>query len=40
MLVGANGGVFAIRRELFTALPDFAIIDDFPDRHADSQPWI
>jgi cellulose synthase/poly-beta-1,6-N-acetylglucosamine synthase-like glycosyltransferase len=29
MLVGANGGVFAIRRELFAALPDFAIIDDF-----------
>ncbi|MDP9054815.1 MAG: glycosyltransferase [Acidobacteriota bacterium] len=29
MLVGANGGVFAIRRELFTPLPRFAIIDDF-----------
>lgn len=29
MLVGANGGIFAIRRELFAALPQFAIIDDF-----------
>jgi cellulose synthase/poly-beta-1,6-N-acetylglucosamine synthase-like glycosyltransferase len=29
MLVGANGGVFAIRRELFDPLPRFAIIDDF-----------
>jgi cellulose synthase/poly-beta-1,6-N-acetylglucosamine synthase-like glycosyltransferase len=29
MLVGANGGVYAIRRELFDALPQFAIIDDF-----------
>jgi cellulose synthase/poly-beta-1,6-N-acetylglucosamine synthase-like glycosyltransferase len=29
MLVGANGGVFAIRRELYEPLPRFAIIDDF-----------
>jgi cellulose synthase/poly-beta-1,6-N-acetylglucosamine synthase-like glycosyltransferase len=29
MLVGANGGVFAIRRELFTPLPPDGIIDDF-----------
>jgi cellulose synthase/poly-beta-1,6-N-acetylglucosamine synthase-like glycosyltransferase len=29
MLVGANGGVYAIRRELFATLPRFAIIDDF-----------
>jgi len=29
MMVGANGGVFAIRRELFDPLPRFAIIDDF-----------
>jgi cellulose synthase/poly-beta-1,6-N-acetylglucosamine synthase-like glycosyltransferase len=29
MMVGANGGVFAIRRDLFTPLPPFAIIDDF-----------
>ena len=29
MLVGANGGIFAIRRELFDSLPRFAIIDDF-----------
>lgn len=29
MMVGANGGVFAIRRELFEPLPRFAIIDDF-----------
>ncbi len=29
MLVGANGGIFAIRRELFTPLPDGTIIDDF-----------
>jgi cellulose synthase/poly-beta-1,6-N-acetylglucosamine synthase-like glycosyltransferase len=29
MMVGANGGVFAIRRDLFTPLPKFAIIDDF-----------
>jgi cellulose synthase/poly-beta-1,6-N-acetylglucosamine synthase-like glycosyltransferase len=29
MMVGANGGVFAIRRELFSPLPQFAIIDDF-----------
>jgi len=29
MLVGANGGVFAIRRNLYKPLPRFAIIDDF-----------
>jgi cellulose synthase/poly-beta-1,6-N-acetylglucosamine synthase-like glycosyltransferase len=29
MMVGANGGVFAIRRDLFEPLPKFAIIDDF-----------
>ncbi|MBZ5595229.1 MAG: glycosyltransferase family 2 protein [Acidobacteriia bacterium] len=29
MLVGANGGIFAIRRELFTPLPPDGIIDDF-----------
>ena len=29
MLVGANGGLFAIRRELFQPLPQHAIIDDF-----------
>jgi cellulose synthase/poly-beta-1,6-N-acetylglucosamine synthase-like glycosyltransferase len=29
MMVGANGGVFAIRRDLFQPLPQFAIIDDF-----------
>lgn len=29
MLLGANGGVFAIRRELFQPLPKNAIIDDF-----------
>jgi cellulose synthase/poly-beta-1,6-N-acetylglucosamine synthase-like glycosyltransferase len=29
MLVGANGGIFAIRRELFSPLPPDAIIDDF-----------
>jgi cellulose synthase/poly-beta-1,6-N-acetylglucosamine synthase-like glycosyltransferase len=29
MLVGANGGVFAIRRKLFTPLPPDGIIDDF-----------
>ena len=29
MMVGANGGVYAIRRELFSPLPQFAIIDDF-----------
>jgi cellulose synthase/poly-beta-1,6-N-acetylglucosamine synthase-like glycosyltransferase len=29
MMVGANGGVFAIRRDLFEPLPRFAIIDDF-----------
>lgn len=29
MMVGANGGVFAARRELFEPLPQFAIIDDF-----------
>jgi len=29
MLVGANGGIFAIRRELFSPLPADAIIDDF-----------
>jgi cellulose synthase/poly-beta-1,6-N-acetylglucosamine synthase-like glycosyltransferase len=29
MMVGANGGIFAIRREMFTPLPDGAIIDDF-----------
>jgi len=29
MMVGANGGIFAIRRELFVPLPDGAIIDDF-----------
>jgi cellulose synthase/poly-beta-1,6-N-acetylglucosamine synthase-like glycosyltransferase len=29
MLVGANGGVYAIRRELFAPLPQYAIIDDF-----------
>lgn len=29
MMVGANGGVFAIRRDLFDPLPQFAIIDDF-----------
>lgn len=29
MLVGANGGLFAIRRELFRPLPQHAIIDDF-----------
>lgn len=29
LLLGANGGVYAIRRELFTPLPKQAIIDDF-----------
>jgi cellulose synthase/poly-beta-1,6-N-acetylglucosamine synthase-like glycosyltransferase len=29
LLLGANGGVFAIRRDLFTPLPKQAIIDDF-----------
>ena len=29
MLVGANGGLFAIRRDLFRPLPAHAIIDDF-----------
>lgn len=29
MLVGANGGIFAIRRELFTPIPAHGIIDDF-----------
>jgi cellulose synthase/poly-beta-1,6-N-acetylglucosamine synthase-like glycosyltransferase len=29
MLVGANGGIFAIRRDLFEPLPDRGIIDDF-----------
>lgn len=29
MLLGANGGVFAIRRNLFSPLPKHAIIDDF-----------
>jgi len=29
MMVGANGGIFAIRRELVRPLPDGAIIDDF-----------
>jgi cellulose synthase/poly-beta-1,6-N-acetylglucosamine synthase-like glycosyltransferase len=29
MLVGANGGVFAIRRQLFAPLPADGIIDDF-----------
>ncbi len=29
MLVGANGGLFAIRRELFQPLPPHAITDDF-----------
>jgi cellulose synthase/poly-beta-1,6-N-acetylglucosamine synthase-like glycosyltransferase len=29
MLLGANGGVFAIRRDLFKPLPKQAIIDDF-----------
>lgn len=29
MLVGANGGVFAIRRELFRPIPARGIIDDF-----------
>jgi cellulose synthase/poly-beta-1,6-N-acetylglucosamine synthase-like glycosyltransferase len=29
MLVGANGGIFAIRRELFSPLPPDGIIDDF-----------
>ena len=29
MLVGANGGIFAIRRELFAPLPTDGIIDDF-----------
>jgi len=29
MLVGANGGLFAIRRELFTPLPPDGIVDDF-----------
>jgi len=29
MLVGANGGVFAIRRDLFSPLPPDGIIDDF-----------
>lgn len=29
MLVGANGGIFAIRRELFSPLPADGIIDDF-----------
>jgi cellulose synthase/poly-beta-1,6-N-acetylglucosamine synthase-like glycosyltransferase len=29
MLVGANGGIFAIRRELFVPLPSKAIVDDF-----------
>jgi len=29
MLVGANGGLFAIRKELFSSLPPDGIIDDF-----------
>jgi cellulose synthase/poly-beta-1,6-N-acetylglucosamine synthase-like glycosyltransferase len=29
MLVGANGGIFAVRRELFEPLPLKAIVDDF-----------
>lgn len=29
MLAGANGGIFAIRRELFDPLPERGIIDDF-----------
>jgi len=29
MLVGANGGIFAIRKELFSSLPPDGIIDDF-----------
>jgi cellulose synthase/poly-beta-1,6-N-acetylglucosamine synthase-like glycosyltransferase len=29
MLVGANGGIFAIRKELFSPLPPDGIIDDF-----------
>jgi len=29
MLVGANGGIFAIRRALFSPLPPDAVIDDF-----------
>jgi cellulose synthase/poly-beta-1,6-N-acetylglucosamine synthase-like glycosyltransferase len=28
-VVGANGGLYAIRRELFTALPSSTIVDDF-----------
>ena len=29
LLLGANGGIYAIRRELFSPLPKLAIIDDF-----------
>ncbi len=29
MLVGANGGIFAVRRDLFEPLPAKAIVDDF-----------
>jgi hypothetical protein len=28
-LLGANGGIYAIRRELFTPIPDQTIVDDF-----------
>jgi cellulose synthase/poly-beta-1,6-N-acetylglucosamine synthase-like glycosyltransferase len=29
MMVGANGGLYAIRRPLYSAIPDHGIIDDF-----------
>lgn len=29
MMVGANGGIFAIRRDLYTPLPDGTVTDDF-----------
>lgn len=29
MLVGANGAIFAVRRELYTTLPSHGIVDDF-----------